>query len=204
MKQPDDVIRYWYGPPDAEPDARSDLWWGQVDDQAAVDREIEEKFGDLVEAGIAGELESWLDQPETSLAYVLTLDQFPRHIYRGTPRVYDGDEEALEASEIAWDRGYHTGFSVPKQIFLTMPMMHVEDPGLQRKSVERFEWIAEHAPESTRSMAERTLEHAREHCEIVERFGRFPHRNPLLGREMSDEEEQYLEETGNWFGQKPD
>jgi len=204
MKRPEDVIRYWFGPPDAETGARADLWWGQVDDQAAVDREIEEKFGDLVEAGLAGELDSWLDASRRCLAYVVLLDQFPRHVHRGTAQVYRGDDRALQATQTAWDRGYHTDLAVAEQIFLTMPLMHAEDPELQRTSVERFEWIRDHAPEQTRSMAEHSLEHAREHSETVQRFGRFPHRNPLLDREMTEDEEQYLEETGNWYGQKPE
>lgn len=199
-----DVLEFWFGPADAEPDARSDLWWGQVEDQERVDRQIEQSFGELVRAGLEGELSDWRERPDDCVAYVITLDQFPRHIYRGTADAFAGDDYALAASQKAWQRRYHEEISVPRQLFLSMPMMHSEDRDVQRQATEVFEWIADRAPDAVREMAEASVDHARRHRDLIERFGRFPHRNPILGRETTDAERAHLEETGNWYGQKAD
>jgi len=204
LREVDEILEFWFGPSGAAPDARSDLWWGEVDDQGAVDRRIEREFGDVVAAALNGELEEWRETPRTCLAYVLTLDQFPRHIHRGTARAFEGDDLAAAAARGAARRDDHAALSVPEQLFLSMPMMHAEDREVQRRSVEVFERIRDRAPRETREMAEQTLEHAVEHRDLIERFGRFPHRNPVLGREMTREEQEYLDETGNWYGQAPD
>lgn len=203
MTRPRDVLDFWFGPDDSAPDARADLWWGQVDDQEAVDREVERRFGDAVETALEGGLCDWRDEPEPCLAYVLLLDQFPRHIYRGTPRAFAGADFTVPTVRRAVENDMDRRLDVPGRVFFYMPLMHAEDREVQRQSVQLYEQLVEDAPDETRSMAENTLEHAREHAEIVERFGRYPHRNPILDRPSSDQERAFLEQMESAYGQTP-
>ena len=203
MTSSEEILEYWFGPEGSEPGARADLWWGMVEDVEAVDREIEERFGEAVEEALDGGFAEWREEPESCLAYVLLLDQFPRHIYRGRPGAFSGGELAVEAVRQAIEAGLDEQLDVPQRIFLYMPLMHAEERKLQRESVRLYERLAERAPEETREMAEGSLKHAREHAEIVEEFGRYPHRNAVLGRESSPAEEAFLEEMERDYGQSP-
>jgi uncharacterized protein (DUF924 family) len=203
MTTPDEIATYWFGPADAEPDARSDLWWGQVDDQGAVDDEIEDRFGTVMERALEGELEEWRSAPESCLALILLLDQFPRHVHRGTARAFAGGERAVSATRHARKQGWDLEMTIPECLFLYMPLMHAEDEESQSESIEAYERLVERAPPETVDMAKGSLEFAREHAEIVEQFGRYPYRNTLLGRESTPEEEAWLEDNDQTYGQDP-
>lgn len=203
MNEPDEMLEYWFGDAESAPDARADLWWGQVDDQEAVDDEIESRFGESTEHALEGGFDDWRDAPESCLALVLLLDQCPRHIYRGTARAFEGDERAVEIVQEAIDEGYDRELTVPQCIFLYMPLMHAEDASIQSQAIDRFRQLAERAPAEMKDMADDSIDHAREHAEMIEQFGRFPHRNPIFDRESTPEEKAYLEGTGRDYGQPP-
>lgn len=204
MTSPEDILEYWFGTDESDPGERSDVWWGQVDDQEALDREIEEEFGEAVEEAFRGGFQEWREESETCLAYVILLDQFPRHIYRGDAKAFEGGDLAVSAVQSARERGLDRELDVPQRVFLYMPLMHAEDRAVQEESVKAFEELVEEAPEETRGMAQGSLDYAREHAEIVREFGRYPHRNVALGRESTDAEREYLEESGRYYGQEPD
>lgn len=149
------------------------------------DRRFCERFLSWYEAAARGELAAWLRTPESSLALVLLLDQFPRNAFRGTPRMYVTDELARDMANRAIELGHDRRVDEPMQFFFYLPFGHSENLADQERCVRlnaRFD--AEHR------------KHAEGHAEIVRRFGRFPHRNPILGRDSSAEELKFLAEGG--------
>ncbi|MET7243231.1 DUF924 family protein [Methylobacterium sp. EM32] len=136
----------------------------------------------LHEAAARGELASWEETPEGALALVLLLDQIPRNLFRGTPRAFATDALALAAAERALARGHDRAIEPQLRIFLYMPLTHAEDLGLQERSVALFTALG--LPVH--------LEAAVEHRDLIRRFGRFPHRNAVLGRPETAAEREYL------------
>ena len=165
--------------------------WFQKDPE--FDGAIQERFGALVRIALAGELSSWTQSAESNLALILVLDQFTRNIFRGTAKSYSGDEAALEASLTAVRRGdlviLHERLPERYAQFLLMPMMHSESLDVQNRSLPLF----------AKYCSERTYDYAVRHMEVIARFGRFPHRNDLLGRESTAEEMAFLSQPGSSF-----
>jgi len=176
-----DVLQFWF-------EQSTPKQWFQKD--AVFDRLIADRFGGEIERALAGDLQGWCNQPADHLAQVLLLDQFTRHIYRNTPRAFAGDDQALRLSQEALGAGWVQQCpDINQRKFWLMPMMHSEEIDVQRASLPLFE----------RHTDADTLRFARRHCEIIERFGRFPHRNAILGRTSSDDEQVFLAEPGSAF-----
>ncbi|KAA2242210.1 DUF924 family protein [Salinarimonas soli] len=173
---PHDVVAFWS-------EAGPDRWFSPDD---AFDAAIRERFLATYEAAARGDLNEWELTPEGALAIVLVLDQFPRNMFRGTRRVYATDDTALLAAERAIDRGHDRAVDPSLQRFFYLPFMHAEDLAMQDRSVALNEALGD---------AE-CVTYAHHHRDIVARFGRFPHRNALLGRETTPEEAAYLEADG--------
>ncbi|WP_084673777.1 DUF924 family protein [Methylobacterium sp. WSM2598] len=140
------------------------------------------RFRAAHEAAARGECAAWEADAEGALALVLLLDQFPRNLFRGTPRAYATDAAALAAAERALARGHDRAIAPELRAFLYMPFMHAEDAALQDRSLALFAALGLH----------RHLAAAREHRDLIRRFGRFPHRNPILGRAETPQERAYL------------
>ncbi len=171
-----DVIAFWREAGEAK--------WFDKDD--AFDAAIRARFLPLCELAARGELRAWEATPDGALALVIMLDQFPRNLYRGTPRAYATDEAALGVADRALARGFDASCDGELAFFLHLPFMHAEDLARQERGVVFFERLG---------LAD-NLRAAREHRDIIARFGRFPHRNAILGRETTPEEQRYLEEDG--------
>jgi uncharacterized protein (DUF924 family) len=180
MKLPsiDDVLAFWF--------ADSKRWWKK---DPAFDAEIRERFGALHSAIEADECEDWLQSARGALAYVVVLDQFSRNMFRGSARMFASDERALRAAKAAIDDGHDQTLGDAERGFLYMPFMHSEALADQDRCVELF--AASDAPGN--------LKFAEQHRDIIRRFGRFPHRNELLGRESTDEEREFLTQPGSSF-----
>ncbi|KMO39049.1 hypothetical protein VQ03_16180 [Methylobacterium tarhaniae] len=144
----------------------------------------------LHEAAARGELSDWEESPEGALALVLLLDQFPRNLFRGTPRAWETDAAALAAADRAIARGHDRAIEPALRAFLYMPLMHAEDLGHQERSVALFTGLG--IPVN--------LEAAHEHHALIRRFGRFPHRNAVLGRPETPAERDYLSGEGAFRG----
>lgn len=156
----------------------------------AFDREISQRFGLWVESALSGELDHWSLEKQGCLALILVLDQFTRQIYRDTPKAFAGDGQALTRCEQAVQRGWVGEFEVMShRQFVLMPMMHSEDVAIQRASLPLFEQFTD----------ANTVSFAKRHCEIIERFGRFPHRNAVLGRDSTQAEIEFLKQPGSSF-----
>jgi len=192
------------------------FWFGEVTDWAACAREnnerwfrrgrdldapVRERFPALLEAAAAGSLAAWRETPRGALALVLTLDQFPRHIHRGTPRAFATDEQALGVCRGAIAAELDESLSPVEQSFLYLPLEHAEDPAAQAQCVALMRGRAEQCPPELRFFMDEAVRFAEVHREIVDRFGRFPHRNEVLGRAHTPAERAWLDAGGARFGQ---
>jgi len=203
MAQPDpeNVLAWWLGDSASDPAqarARTPVWFGA---NTRVDAEIRRRFATTAAAAARGELSDWADSPRSCLALAIALDQFPRNLFRGTPAAFAQDRHALALSRAAVGRGFVLELGTVEQAFLLMPYQHAESRTMQRRGVALFEAMARRATAPWQSQARRFAHFAREHAGIVERFGRFPHRNPVLGRQSSAAELHYLRTGGKTYGQ---
>lgn len=192
----DEILELWLGAsevPSAETRAR---WWTK---DPAFDAMLGARFGPLLEAGARGELDHWTETARGALALVVLLDQLSRNIHRDTPRAFAQDASALSIAQEALARGLDRELPLHHRTFLYMPLMHAEDRASQEECVRRFEQLAAAAPPSEREPLESNVDFARRHLAIVARFGRFPHRNAILGRESTEEEVAFLREPGSAF-----
>ena len=172
---PEDVLSFWR-------EAGYDKWFTRDD---AFDAAIRDNFLLTYEAAAAGKLSAWEATADGALALCIVLDQFPRNLFRGDPRTYGTDEAARAVANRALKRGYDQ--DVPDELrgFFFLPFMHSEDPIDQERCVQLY-----------REAESADLKYAEEHRDIIRRFGRFPHRNPILGRETTPEEQKFLDEGG--------
>jgi uncharacterized protein (DUF924 family) len=168
------VLDFWFGAPGSvERGQERTLWWDQT---AEVDQQVRLQFAALHARAMAGDLEPWRVAPLGSLAYVLVLDQFSRHLYRADPRAYAGDPRALVGARDALTRGWDLELPAIQRQFLYMPFMHSERLDDQERSAALFDELARVAPEVDQRRW------AQEYLEIIRRVGRFPHRDAVLCR----------------------
>jgi uncharacterized protein (DUF924 family) len=152
-----------------------------------------------MEAAARGDLDAWQAAPRTALALVLLLDQFPRNVWRGTPRAFEHDAKALAVAQQAVASGHLDALAPVEQGFLLLPFEHAEALPVQRESVQLFGRIVAQAPLEWVPTLQGYADYASRHHAVIERFGRFPHRNAILGRASTPEEEAYLASGGETF-----
>jgi uncharacterized protein (DUF924 family) len=190
----DEVLRFWLGelatedtPVAAE---KMPIWFNRSDETDAL---IREQFGSLHDEAASGALDAWAETARGRLALVILLDQFSRNLFRDSPRAFEHDDRALELTLEGIRRGHDRELWVPERIFLYMPLMHTEDVAMQELGVETFRRLAEEAPAAHKGLADNSYAYMVRHKVVVERFGRFPHRNGVLGRETTPEEQAHLD-----------
>jgi len=199
-----EVRRFWFGRLPLKPEgvpARLALWFGNAEEEQRADELVRSRFGGLVERAAAGGLATWADSPRRRLSLILLLDQFPRHVYRGTERAFATDREALALTLSGMQSAADAALTPVERIFFYMPLQHAELRDAQEESVTAYRRLLNEAPEELKAMFASSLEYAQLHRSIVARFGRFPHRNRVLGRANTAEEEEYLRGGGQTFGQ---
>lgn len=194
------VLDFWLGDcaDPGEVKQRGKLWFKSTPDE---DEQIRSRFGDLHERARTGELDRWADEPRGALALVVLLDQFTRNLYRGSRSAFANDSRSLAIVRSAIDRGFDRELQTVERAFLYMPFQHSERLEDQERSVRLYQDLVDDSPPPLKSFAGNTLEFAILHRDIIARFGRFPHRNELLGRAATEAERRYLEEGGHRFGQ---
>jgi uncharacterized protein (DUF924 family) len=199
------VREFWFGKLPVSPEAlaaRMDFWFGEDASSLAVrDAEIRARFGELLERAAGGRLESWADGPRRRLSLILLLDQFPRNIFRGTARAFAYDSRALALTLSGMQSGADAALDAAERIFFYMPLQHAESREVQDESVAACRRLLAEAPAELRPSFAAVLEYAEHHRSVIERFGRFPHRNRVLGRESTPAEEAWLSVSGERFGQ---
>lgn len=188
-----DALDFWFLPIGAQGHNTQRAEWFRKDD--AFDREIFRLFGEAIDTALAGGLRQWDDEgTQGALARILVLDQFTRNVYRGTPKAFAGDALALEAALALDDAGANQTLPSVQRAFAYMPFEHAENLALQERSVLLFEKL-----NAAATGFASTLDYARRHHEVIRKFGRFPHRNAILGRQSTPEELAYLEQPGSGF-----
>jgi uncharacterized protein (DUF924 family) len=195
MTRPEDILTFWFGA-GAEPEERFAVWFGKDD---TFDRTVRERFSATVEAAGRGELDGWAATPRGCLALVVVLDQLPRNAFRGSARAFAFDAKARAVVREGLARGDDAGLHPLEAAFFYLPLQHSEDVGDQQESVHRYEALHARAPPALQAFTASSLDYARRHQVIVERFGRFPHRNALLGRPSTPEEQEFLTQPGSSF-----
>ncbi|HEX5058816.1 MAG TPA: DUF924 family protein [Kofleriaceae bacterium] len=188
----DDVLAFWFGEPatTTEEYGRKIRRWYMGG--PALDAEIRDRFGALVERALAGELADWTQTTRGRLALILLLDQFTRAMYRNDPKTYAGDARAQALAVEAFDRGIDRELSVEERQFLIMPLTHAENLALQERSAATMAALNADAANFQKGPLSMGLEQTRKYRDLIARFGRFPHRNKVLGRTNTPEEDAFL------------
>jgi len=196
------IIDFWFGDtPEApeEIERNHNRWFFP---NPAMDAEIEGRFGQWVTLAGAGELAPWAETESGRLALILVLDQFPRQLFRGTSAAFRHDRSALELALDGIERGFHEELAPLERVFFCMPLQHAESRATQELAVKMYSGFCDPALPSHVLKALRSVsQYATVHRDIVSRFGRFPHRNAVLGRQSSNAELAYLSQGGQTFGQ---
>lgn len=199
VSAPDAVLDFWFGPPGSNAEIagrQGKLWFGK---SPANDRAVIEGFVDTLVAATAGELDHWAATPRGRLALVIALDQFPHHIHRDRPQAFATDPQALALSLAALDAGEDAQLAPIERVFLYLPLEHAESLAMQERAVSLFSALAAEASTNERALFDNFLDYAIQHRDVVARFGRFPHRNAILGRPSTPEEIEFLKQPGSRF-----
>lgn len=194
MRAMAEVLEFWLGP-EAQRDAPdrevAQRWWTK---DPAFDEVLRQRFGMLLEQASAGQLQDWAVTARGRLALIILLDQFSRNIYRDQPQMYENDERALELCLTGLQARTAEDLRASERQFFYMPLMHAESLDLQERCVTLFELLAREFNGFSAN-----VDFARKHRDIIARFGRFPHRNSVLGRTSTAEEIEFLTRPGSSF-----
>src|ERR1700683_3476272 len=200
-----DLLLFWFGPrPYTAPQVQQHtrLWFGEHNAPELTpqtDELIRERYGELTLAAEQGRLAAWESSPRRRLALILLFDQFSRNIYRGSARAYAQDLDALSLTVSGMQIGADATLDPVERLFFYMPLMHAESLDVQEESVAAFRRLREEAPADLHRIFQASLDSAARRRDIVARFGRFPHRNRVLGRESTPEEIEWLATGGSDF-----
>lgn len=191
MSRAKTILEFWFGHPDKPDYGKPKPYWFQ--ETAEFDEQLRNQFLADYQKAASGYLDDWIDDPETCLALILLLDQFPRNMFRGKPEAFATDWEALSVAQHAVAKGYDCQFLPVQRWFIYLPFEHSENLDDQRQSVKLFQQLSDD-PDSAQA-----IEHSLRHQEIIERFGRFPHRNTILGRTSTADEKEFLKRPSSWY-----
>lgn len=183
---PRDVLDFWFG------ENGPDQWFEK---DPAFDAAIRNRFAAAIAAAREGRLQHWADDADSCLALIILIDQFSRNVFRESPLSWSADERTLALCRLAIDRKHDQGLGTDERKFLYMPLMHSEELADQKRCVDLFAALEREDPER----AERSHEYAIRHRDVIARFGRFPHRNAVLGRASTEEEVAFLREPDSSF-----
>ena len=195
------ILSFWFKEQELSApqiDRRMDIWFSE---DPVFDEEIKENFADDVAAACEGELDHWAAEPRGRLALIILIDQFRRNIHRNTADAFSMDKLALKLCVEGAMEKKDQGLSPIQRVFFYMPLQHAESRKVQAKSVELYNRLAEAVSPTYRETFLTVAQFAELHKDIVDQFGRFPHRNRLLGRENTPEEDEYLAGDSPDFGQ---
>lgn len=193
------LLEWWFGSAESPSEvvkAREKLWFGK---RKSTDNEARERFGDQVDLALAGGLREWAENPHGWLALVLLLDQLPRMIYRDSPKAFAGDQRAQALVSHGLRLGRDKHLTPLERTFIYLVLEHCEDIDVQNQAIARFSDLLPLLPATDRDYFKQSLDYAHRHQKIIARFGRFPHRNDILGRASTGEEIEFLKGPGSRF-----
>ncbi|MHB1085571.1 MAG: DUF924 family protein [Thiobacillus sp.] len=197
--QPENILGFWFGPPGNATqiaERQRKLWFGK---SQANDQAVSEQFSDTLLAATAGQLDPWKSTPHGRLALIIVYDQFPHHIYRDQPQAFATDQHALTLTLDALAAVEDQQLTPIERVFLYLPLEHTESTAMQEQSVALYEKLASDVAADERALFDGFLDYARKHRDVVARFGRFPHRNEILGRASTADELEFLTQPGSRF-----
>ena len=180
MVEKEEILNFWFK------ECKPEQWFKKNED---FDQMIENRFSIAIDDAIEGKMNSWEETETGCLALIILLDQFTRNVFRDTPHAFTGDKRALTLSQLCCDKDYLTNPDVQRRQFMLMPMMHSENLAVQDAALPLFKKYA----------SEKDFEYAEKHRVIIARFGRFPHRNVILGRKSTNDELEFLKQPGSSF-----
>jgi len=200
LTAPEEVLGYWIGPTRESADqlkAYQRVWFGKDD---TVDRQIADRFLETLRQLVSGKAYDWAEQgPRPRLAAIIVLDQFSRNLFRGLPDAFAQDDMALGLTKDGLMKGEDTELSEVERVFFYLPLEHSERQADQALCVSLMESLAASCRPGFEAYAADTLDYAQRHKAVIDRFGRFPHRNAVLGRESTVEERDFLSQPGSRF-----
>jgi uncharacterized protein (DUF924 family) len=200
------VREFWFGRLPLTTDSfnqRLRFWFGDESSRLRQQRDaqIRGRFGGLFERAASGQLAAWADGPRRRLSLIILLDQFPRNMFRGSARAFATDGQALTLALSGMQSAADAALDVAERLFFYMPLQHAESPEVQDESVAAYRRLLAETPEELQRQFRSALRSAENHREIIERFGRFPYRNRVLGRTTTPQELEWLRRGGESFGQ---
>ena len=191
MSQVEEILDFWFGQPDEPSYGKQRSFW--FTKKSDFDQEVRTHFLKNYEQAVAGQLNHWQKSPKSCLALILLLDQFPRNMFRGTAQAFATDPQALSAAQHAIANGFDKELLTVERWFIYLPFEHSENLEHQHQCVKLFANLSNDPDSAT------TLDYAVRHRSVIERFGRFPHRNKILGRATTPEEAEFLKQRGSSF-----
>ena len=191
MSQVQEILEFWFGKPDDLDYGKSRKVWFIKNPE--FDREVRSRFLPVYQQAVAGELDDWKASPQGCLALIILLDQFPRNMFRGQPQAFATDPQALAYAKHAVTNSFDRELLPIQRQFIYLPFEHSENPIDQHQCIKLFSTLQEY-PECVSG-----VDYAHRHFQVIERFGRFPHRNEILGRETTPEEAEFLQQPGSSF-----
>jgi uncharacterized protein (DUF924 family) len=191
MSQADEILEFWFGKPDQPEYGKNRKVWFTKNPK--FDQEVRSRFLSVYQQAAAGQLDDWKTSPLGCLALIILLDQFPRNMFRGQPQAFATDSQALAYAQHAVAQGFDKLLLPIQRGFVYMPFEHSENLEHQRQCVELFSALKDN-PECASG-----VDYAHRHLKVIDRFGRFPHRNEILGRETTAEEAEFLQQPGSSF-----
>jgi uncharacterized protein (DUF924 family) len=199
MSDPEEILDFWFGELDelgcASPNQRK-RWWTKSPE---FDESIRANFLGDYESIAAGDRERWRSTPRGALAYIIVLDQFSRNMFRNTARMFAADPLAREVCCEGLEADFDAELGFDERVFFYLPLEHSELVSDHEQCHEVFTALCASAPDSLKADADYYLDYAKQHRAIIERFGRYPHRNQVLGRASSDDEVEFLKQPGSSF-----
>ena len=196
------VLTFWFGETISAdtPSAQAKLWWSK---QPTIDQQIREDFEDGLQALVAGEHQDWLETASGRLAAIIVLDQLSRNMYRDTPQAFAQDELALKLCLQGLEKNIDLQLELLERVFFYLPLEHSEDPDIQDLSSRKFADLLDDNINTDPLPSDGTYEgfyrYAESHRDVIQKFGRFPHRNKILGRANTELEQEYLDTPGSGF-----
>jgi len=199
------VLDFWFGKDSEQTQPRSaqdiskqqsKLWWSKNE---TIDADIQQRFEPTLKALLTGNYPSWFETPQGRLAAIIVLDQFSRNMYRNNAQAFTQDSLALHWALEGIRKGDDKKLTPLQKVFFYLPLEHCEQLNMQNLAIEKFEQLASDAPASFADLAHGFVSYAHQHQEVIARFSRFPHRNRLLNRTSTTEEETYLAQPGSGF-----
>jgi len=190
----EEVLDFWFGPPPITSmlyKQRRKRWFSK---NPEFDRQIYDRFYSVYEQAATGTLDHWQHSPLSNLALILVLDQFPRNMFRNTPQAFATDAKARETTRVAIEQAFDRVLAPVQRLFVYLPLEHSENLDDQNQSVQLVQVLIATHPELLDC-----LDYAQRHQAVIERFGRFPHRNRILGRDTTPEEAEFLKQPGSSF-----